>query len=130
MTIRRALVHSSGTVREIAAGDELAQVVAPVTLSDAATVATDASLGTLFRVTLGGDRTLGNPTNMSDGCVYTWEVKQDATGGRGLSFASKWDFGDLPTFYPTPTAGATDVITARYHSSADKLRVLGYAGGY
>ena len=47
-----------------------AQTVTPVTLTDAATIATDANLSNTFTVTLGGNRTLGNPTNMTNGAIY------------------------------------------------------------
>jgi hypothetical protein len=36
----------------------------------------------------------------------------------------------LPTFYTSAAAAATDTIVARYHSTADKYRVIGYARGY
>src|SRR6266436_2711166 len=43
--------------------------VAPtvVALTDAATIAVNASLGNDFRVTLGGNRTMGTPSNPADG---------------------------------------------------------------
>ena len=52
----------------------------PVTLTDAATIATDASTGTWFRVTLAGNRTLGNPTNPTDGQMVVWELIQEHVG--------------------------------------------------
>ena len=55
---------------------------APVALTDAATIATDATASSLFRVTLAGNRTLGNPTGAFDGQRIMWEIKQDAIGGR------------------------------------------------
>lgn len=57
-----------------------------VTLTDAATIAVDASLGSTFVVTLGGNRTLGNPTNRNPGQEITIIVIQDGTGGRTLAF--------------------------------------------
>ena len=51
----------------------------PVTLTDAPVIATDASLSNHFRVTLGGNRVLGNPTNPTDGQKVIWEIVQDAT---------------------------------------------------
>jgi hypothetical protein len=85
--------------------------VAEVPLTDAATIATNAALGNVFRVTLGGNRTLGNPTNMVAGDFMTWRITQDGTGGRTLAFgaAFKWSGGSAPTL--TATAGATDVIS-------------------
>ena len=56
--------------------------VAPavVVLADAATIAVDASLGNDFRVTIAGNRTMGNPANPADGQKITFQVTQ-GTGG-------------------------------------------------
>jgi hypothetical protein len=56
------------------------------TLTDGATVAWDLSQNQVAVVTLGGNRAMGNPTNIVAGAVYILIVKQDATGGRTLSF--------------------------------------------
>jgi hypothetical protein len=98
-----------------------AQTVTPVSLTDAASIATDASLSNTFRVTLGGNRTLANPTNLSDGVILNWKIKQDGTGSRTLAYGSKfkWGGGSTPTL--TTAANATDFITAQYHSDADIL---------
>ena len=98
-----------------------AQTVTPVALTDAATIATDASLSNTFTVTLGGNRTLGNPTNLANGCIYNWRVKQDGTGSRTLAYGSKfkWPGGSAPTL--TTTASATDFISGQYFSDTDTL---------
>ena len=81
-------------------------------LSDGATIATDCSLGNVFTVTLGGNRTLSNPTNIAAGATYIWVVTQDGTGGRTLAFGSYFKFpgGTAPTL--TTTAGGVDIISA------------------
>jgi hypothetical protein len=60
------------------------------TLTDGATVAWDLSQNQVAVVTLGGNRAMGNPSNIGTsamvGAVYILIVKQDATGGRTLSF--------------------------------------------
>lgn len=48
--------------------------VSPATLTDAATITTDASTGRHFRVSLAGDRTLGVPTNPADAQRVLWEI--------------------------------------------------------
>lgn len=60
-------------------------------LVDAATVAWDMSKGGIATVTLGGNRTLGLPTNLKKG-TYVLHVIQDATGGRTLAYHAsfKW----------------------------------------
>jgi hypothetical protein len=98
-----------------------AQTVTPVALSDAATVATNANLSNTFTVTLAGNRTLGNPTNMTNGAIYNWRIRQDATGSRTLAYGSKfkWPGGTAPTL--TTTASATDFISGQYFSDTDTL---------
>ncbi|MCY4430606.1 MAG: hypothetical protein OXC11_09470 [Rhodospirillales bacterium] len=55
-----------------------------IALMDAAVIAWDTNDGLLARVTLAGNRTLGNPTNVQTGDVLILEVVQDGTGGRAL----------------------------------------------
>lgn len=80
------------------------------TLTDASTIAWDASANQVTSVTLGGNRTLGASTNQVDGGVYVISVIQDGTGGRTLSFNSNYKFagGTAPTV--TSTASARDVF--------------------
>lgn len=98
-----------------------AQTVTPVALTDAATINTNASLSNTFTVTLAGNRTLGNPTNMTNGAIYNWRIRQDATGSRTLAYGSKfkWPGGTAPTL--TTTANATDFISGQYFSDTDTL---------
>jgi hypothetical protein len=101
------------------------------TLTDAATIATDASLGNLFRVTLGGNRTLGNPTSAVDGQEATWEIIQDGTGSRTLAFGGQFTFGtDVPNCTVTSTANKRSFLTAVYNSAATKWFVLRCVKGY
>lgn len=81
------------------------------TLTDAANISWDLSQNQVAAVTLGGNRTLSNPTNQVDGAVYILEVKQDATGNRTLSFdtAYKWPGGTAPVV--TPTANKISILT-------------------
>ena len=104
---------------------------APAALTDAATIATDASLSCNFRVTLGGDRTLGNPTNAVDGQPLIWEITQDGAGNRLLSLDTKFAFGtDVTGITLSTTAGKTDFLVAIYNSTADKFRVVDFVKGY
>lgn len=96
-----------------------------VTLTDAATIATNAAAGNIFRVTLGGNRTLGNPTNPTDGQTARWEFTQDGAGNRTIAFDTQFNFGtDLPTFVLTTTAGARDYIVAIYNQTANVWDVV------
>lgn len=63
-----------------------AQRGAFVTLTDASTVAVDISLANQFNLTLGGNRTLGTPTNIVAGQQGVIVIYQDQTGSRTLAY--------------------------------------------
>jgi hypothetical protein len=87
------------------------QYFAQTTLTDASSISWDASTNQAATVTLGGNRTLSNPTNLQAGASYTLIVKQDGTGSRTLAYDSayKWPSGTAPVL--TTTANATDILT-------------------
>lgn len=137
MAARRPLVNVSGTTQEMPAGDVVTPAVvglvpwAPVGLTDTTTIATDASLGDYFRVTLAGNRTLGNPTNPTDGQKVIWEISQDATGSRTLTLGSNFALGtSIAAVTLTTTASKTDFLGAIYNSTAGKWRVVSFVKGY
>lgn len=80
-------------------------------LTDGANISWDASSNQVAKVTLAGNRTLDNPTNLIDGATYVLRVIQDATGSRTLAYGSAYDFpgGTAPTL--TAAANAVDVLT-------------------
>jgi hypothetical protein len=94
------------------------------TLTDAATIAVDMSLSCNFTVTLGGNRTLGNPTGLVTGQTGSIFVVQDATGSRTLAYSSNWDFagGTAPTL--TTAANAIDRIDYIVRSATSIQAVL------
>ncbi|HSX07470.1 MAG TPA: hypothetical protein VLG11_01100 [Candidatus Saccharimonadales bacterium] len=106
-------------------------VFPPVTLTDAATIATDASQSNQFRVTLGGNRTLGNPTNPTDGQKVMWEIIQDGTGSRTLTLDTAFALGtDISSITLTTTAGKRDFLGAVYNSGTSKWYVIAFVKGY
>ena len=72
------------------AGDTMTGYLAPKTtaLADAATIAVNVVLGNDFWVTLGGNRTMGAPSNPVDGQTITFELIQDGTGSRTVTWTS------------------------------------------
>lgn len=103
----------------------------PVTLTDGATINTDASLGSLFRVTLGGNRTLANPTNGIDGQTIMYELKQDGTGSRTITLGSAFNFGtDLTSITLTTTANLTDKLLVQYNAGRSEWDVIGFKKGF
>jgi len=79
-----------------------------VSLTDGATIAVDFNTGQNFAVQLGGNRTLGNPTNCVPGQTGSAFIIQDGTGGRTLSYGANWEFaaGAAPTL--STAAAAVD----------------------
>ena len=94
-----------------------AQRGAIVALTDGTNIATDLALGNNFSVTLGGNRTLDNPTNITAGQSGVIVITQDGTGSRTLAYGSYWKFagGTAPTL--TTTADAVDVLAYYVESS-------------
>jgi len=102
------------------------------TLTDGATITPDFGANQNFTVTLGGNRTLANPSNVTSdkvGQVGSIFVVQDGTGSRTLSFGSNWDFigGTAPTL--STAASAVDRIDyiVRSTTSIQAVVTLGYA---
>jgi hypothetical protein len=79
-------------------------------LSDGVTITPDFDTAQNFSVTLGGNRTLANPTNIDAGQTGSIFITQDGTGSRTLAFGTYWKFagGTAPTL--TTTASAVDRI--------------------
>lgn len=79
-------------------------------LTDGSTITPDFADSNNFSVTLGGNRTLANPSNLTAGQSGSIFVTQDGTGSRTLAYGSYWDFagGTAPTL--TTTASAVDRI--------------------
>jgi hypothetical protein len=80
------------------------------TLTDGANISVDLGANQNFTVTLAGNRTLDNPTNIVVGQTGSIFIVQDGTGSRTLSFGSYYDFagGTAPTL--TTAASAVDRI--------------------
>lgn len=89
-------------------------------LTDAATIAVPAGITDSFRVTLGGNRTLGNPTGLYDGQVINIRIIQDGTGNRTLAYGSKYKFpGGAPVL--STAASAKDFLSCQYDALDDTL---------
>jgi len=112
LTAKEASVsdYRSNTANRILTTDIVWSAMEEVTLTDAATIAWDMSTGVDFTVTLGGNRTLGNPTNVKVGQRGRIRVVQDATGSRTLSLSSNLKTAGAAGITLTTTASATDYI--------------------
>lgn len=79
-------------------------------LSDGANIALNLALSNNFSVTLGGNRTLDNPTNIVVGQSGILAVTQDGTGTRTLAYGTFYKF-----------AGGTDPVLSTAAASVDTL---------
>ena len=98
------------------------------TLTDASTISWNTALGQIATVTLGGNRTIANPTGLVAGQSGSIFIVQDGTGSRTLSWGSYWDFagGTAPTL--TTSASAVDRVDYIVRSSTSIHTV--FTGNY
>ena len=100
------------------------QCGAVTALTDAATIALDLSLSNNFSVTLAGNRTLGNPTNVVAGQSGVITVTQDATGSRTLAYGSNYKaVGGIANLPALSTAAGTVDHIAYYVETATRIRL-------
>jgi hypothetical protein len=87
------------------------QSSAPTALTFGATITPNFSSGNIFTVTLTGNATLANPSNLVAGQCGQMFITQDATGSRTLAYGTAWKFpgGTAPIL--TTTASATDILS-------------------
>ncbi len=105
------------------------QSVNPVVNNTATgTVTPDASASNNFDYLLTGNLTIANPTNLTAGMVLNFRLKQDATGGRTMSFGTnfKWAGGAAPTW--VTTANAINFVSCYYDSASGFLLANGGTG--
>ena len=107
--------------------------VAPavVNLADAATIAVDASLGNDFRVTIAGNRTMGNPASATDGQKITFQVTQGSGGSFTLAWSSAYEFSaGLPQPTLSTTAGAYRPVGFIYNATKGKWLLAAFVNGF
>ena len=107
-----------------------AEVPKVAQLTDGATISLQADLGNVFTVTLGGNRTLANPTNPQDGQVIHVRVTQDGTGSRTLAYDTEYDFGAGSSPTLSTAAGKVDILGFEYVASLSKWCYLGSGLGF
>jgi Collagen triple helix repeat (20 copies) len=90
--IATAANFRANTADKILDTDGVWAAAAEVTLTDAATVAVDMSTFINAVVTLAGNRTLGQPSNVKVGQSGCIRIVQDATGSRTLAYHADWEF--------------------------------------
>lgn len=116
----RCAVYTKANGQAVVGGSGSSGFGAFVTLTDGATVTPNATSTNNFIWTIGGNRTLANPTGLADGQEIRIVIKQDATGSRIITWGSKYKFsGGAPAL--STTANAYDVLICLYNSALDLL---------
>lgn len=102
------------------------------TLTDGATVALDASLGSVFKLSAGGNRTILAPSNATNGQKIV--IRHSASGAdRTLTLttgAAGFRFGAEITALTATTSAKTDYIGCIYDSTDNRWDVVAYVKGY
>jgi hypothetical protein len=109
------------TADKLLSTDQVWDSMAEVTLTDSANIALNMSTGFDFVVTLGGNRTLDNPTNTKVGQRGRIRVVQDGTGSRTLAFGNNYEFANGTAQTLTITANAQDIL---YYDVISATRIL------
>jgi hypothetical protein len=91
---------------------ETAAVADLVSLTDGANISVDFNSGQNFHLTLGGNRTLDNPTNCVAGQVGSIFIAQDGTGSHTLAYGTSWEF--IEASAPTIPTSADSVSRLDY----------------
>jgi hypothetical protein len=103
---------------------------AVVNLTDAPTIAVDASAGNDFRVTLGASRTMGNPANPAAGQQIIFQITHGVAGAT-VSWGSAFDFSaGLPQPTLSTAAGKTDLLGFIYNATSAKWMLVAFVNGF
>jgi hypothetical protein len=104
---------------------------AVVNLTDAPTIAVNASLGNDFRVTIAGNRTMGTPTNPANGQQIIFQVTQGSGAPFTLSWGTGYEFSaDLPQPTLSTTAGQTDLVGFIYNAAMGTWLLAAFLNGF
>jgi hypothetical protein len=109
--------------------DYLAPAVGALTMGSS--VAVNAATANDFRLTLtASTATIASPSNPVDGETIKFQLTQDATGTRILTWNTVFDFGALGTATLSITPSVTDIVGFVYNAAKSKWLYLGSLLGY
>jgi hypothetical protein len=104
---------------------------AVVMLTDAATIAVNATLGNDFRLTLGGNHTMGTPTGAVDGQQIIFQITQGSAGSSTITWDTGYEFSSqLPQPALSSGAGQTDVFGFVYNASKQRWLLAAFVNGF
>jgi hypothetical protein len=118
---------SSVTATTITSNSVKVLPVALTVVSNTAT--TNASLSSLFTLTLTGNTTLATPTNGFSGQRIVYRLRQDGTGNKLLTLSSGFRSGPITVTLST-AANTTDYLGVIYNEIDNKWDVLALNKGY
>lgn len=104
---------------------------AVVPLIEGPTVSVDASLGNDFRLTLGGDRIMGNPSNPEPGQQIIFQITQGAGAPFTLSWGTNYEFSSsLPQPTLSMRVGQTDLLGFIYNAANGNWLLAAFVSGF
>lgn len=118
-------------VEQVTTVEQGAMAPAVVALTDAATIAVDASLGNDFRLTIDGNRTVCTPVNPAGGQRIIFQVTQGSGAPFTLTWASGYEFSSaLPQPTLSTAAGQTDLLGFIYSASKGTWLLAAFVNGF
>lgn len=116
--------YRTGTATKVLRDDQVWAAAATVALTDASSVVLNLANGLNFTLTIGGNRTLANPTTPKVGQTGCIQITQDGSGSRTLAYGTQYKWaGGTPGVLST-TAGALDVLYYQVLTSTSVLLTL------
>lgn len=128
-----SVLAEAGPVAALADTTVQQDAVAPavVGLDDAPTVAVDASLGNDFRLTIAGNRAMGNPASPTDGQQILFHITQGSAGPYTLTWGSGYEFASsLPQPTLSRKAGQIDLLGFVYNQAEGKWLCNSVVSGF
>ena len=113
-----------GTASKLLTASALKSTVAYQTLTDAATIAWDMSLGNNALVVLAGNRTLGNPSNANPQFGFVLKVTA-TTSTRTLDKGTNWVIAAGVEPFPISIATSETVYIVGFVDSSTRIVVTG-----
>jgi hypothetical protein len=111
-------------------GTQISTKILPVALTVVSnTASTDASLSSLFTLTLTGNTTLATPNNGFSGQRIVYRLRQDGTGSKTLTLSSGFRSGPITVTLST-AANTTDYLGVIYNEIDNEWDVLALNKGY
>ena len=104
------------------------QYITPVSLVSSTSITPNATLSNNFRLVLGHNAVLNNPTGLANGMILNFTIVQDGTGGRTLGFGSKFKFPEGVAQPISSDANSISLYSAYYDSALDVLLTTSQKG--